>query len=89
MSSEEEKKQPQGFDTIALHGGYDPDPNVHLGLGQGAPRGVPVHRTTPFIFKNTEHAANLFKLKELGNIYSRISKLPCIALDLPCSRTIS
>ncbi|EED86403.1 predicted protein, partial [Thalassiosira pseudonana CCMP1335] len=62
----------QGFDTIALHGGYDPDPEIVLGLGQGAPRGVPVYRTTPYIFKNTEHAANLFKLKELGNIYSRL-----------------
>lgn len=72
MSSEEEKKQPQGFDTIALHGGYNPDPNVVLGLGQGAPRGVPVYRTTPYVFKNTQHAADLFKLKELGNIYSRI-----------------
>ena len=65
-------QKPQGFDTIALHGGYDPDPSVVLGLGQGAPRGVPVYRTTPYIFKNTEHAANLFKLKELGNIYSRL-----------------
>jgi O-acetylhomoserine (thiol)-lyase len=61
-----------GFDTIALHGGYDPDPSVVYGLGQGAPRGIPVYRTTPYIFKNTEHAANLFALKELGNIYSRM-----------------
>lgn len=30
--------QSQGFDTIALHGGYDPDPEIVLGLGQGAPR---------------------------------------------------
>ena len=66
------RKKPQGFDTIALHGGYDPDPSIVLGLGQGAPRGIPVYRTTPYIFKNTEHAANLFKLKELGNIYSRL-----------------
>ena len=43
-----------------------------LGMGQGAPRGIPVYRTTPYLFKDTEHAANLFKLKELGNIYSRI-----------------
>ena len=41
-------------------------------MGQGAPRGIPVYRTTPYLFKDTEHAANLFKLKELGNIYSRI-----------------
>mmetsp|Transcript_36711 Transcript_36711/g.66039 ORF Transcript_36711/g.66039 Transcript_36711/m.66039 type:complete len:446 (+) Transcript_36711:104-1441(+) len=63
----------QGFDTIALHGGYDPDPNVQLGLGQGAPLGVPVYRTTAYCFKDTEHAASLFKLEELGNIYSRLT----------------
>ena len=62
----------QGFDTIALHGGYHPDPSTVVGLGQGAPLGIPVYRTTPYVFKNTEHAANLFKLKELGNIYSRL-----------------
>ena len=71
----------QGFDTIALHGGYEPDPEVSLGLGQGAPRGIPVHRTTPFVFKNTEHAANLFKLKELGNIYSRLMNPTCNILE--------
>ena len=65
-------KQKQRFDTIALHGGYDPDPSVVLGMAPGAPRGIPVYRTTPFVFKDTEHAANLFKLKELGNIYSRL-----------------
>jgi hypothetical protein len=61
-----------GFDTIALHGGYEPDTSVVYGLGQGAPRGVPLHRTAPYLFKNTEHAANLFALKELGNIYTRL-----------------
>ena len=35
-------------------------------------RGVPVHRTSSFVFRSTEHAANLFALKELGNIYTRI-----------------
>ena len=54
------------------HGGYTPDTNASYGLGCGAPRGVPVYRTTPFVFKDTEHAANLFALKELGNIYSRL-----------------
>ena len=62
----------KGFDTIALHGGYKPDTEAALGLGYGAPRGVPVYRTTPFVFKSSEHAANLFALKELGNIYSRL-----------------
>jgi len=42
------------------------------GLGQGAPRGVPVYRTTPFVFRDTDHAAKLFSLQELGNIYSRL-----------------
>ena len=51
-----------GFDTIALHGSYDPDPSVPLGLGRGAPRGVPLHRSTAFVFGDTEHAANLFAL---------------------------
>ena len=42
------------------------------GIGHGAPRGVPIHRTTPYVFKSTDHAANLFALSELGNIYSRL-----------------
>ena len=52
-------------ETVALHGGQSPDP-VTLS------RGVPVHRTSSYVFKSTEHAANLFALKELGNIYTRI-----------------
>lgn len=71
----------QGFDTIALHGGYTPDPTIHLGLGQGAPTGIPLYRTTPYKFKNAEHAANLFKLKELGNIYSRMMNPTCNILE--------
>ncbi len=63
---------PQGFDTIALHGGYKPDTETVYGTGFGAPRGVPVYRTTPFVFRSSDHAANLFALKELGNIYSRM-----------------
>jgi len=53
------------LETLCLHGGTQPDP-VTLS------RGVPVYRTSSFVFKNTEHAANLFALKELGNIYSRL-----------------
>ncbi|MCS7090081.1 MAG: O-acetylhomoserine aminocarboxypropyltransferase/cysteine synthase family protein [Verrucomicrobiota bacterium] len=53
------------LETLCLHGGTQPDP-VTLA------RGVPVHRTASYVFKNTEHAANLFALKELGNIYTRI-----------------
>ncbi len=53
------------FETLALHAGQDPDPTT------GA-RAVPIYRTTAYQFKDTEHAANLFALKELGNIYTRI-----------------
>lgn len=44
----------------------------YIGLGHGAPRGVPIYRTTPFVFRDTDHAAKLFSLQELGNIYSRL-----------------
>jgi O-acetylhomoserine (thiol)-lyase len=54
------------LDTIALHAGQEtPDPAT------GA-RAVPIYQTTSYLFKNTEHAANLFALKELGNIYTRM-----------------
>jgi O-acetylhomoserine (thiol)-lyase len=53
------------FETLALHAGQVPDPTT-------LSRGVSVHRTSSFVFKNTEHAANLFALKELGNIYTRL-----------------
>ncbi len=53
------------FETICLHGGTTPDPTTLA-------RAIPVHRTTSYVFNDTEHAANLFALKELGNIYSRI-----------------
>lgn len=53
------------LETICLHGGAQPDPTT-------LSRGVPLHRTTSYVFKNTEHAANLFALKELGNIYTRL-----------------
>src|SRR3989339_1458596 len=53
------------FETLALHAGQVPDPAT-------LSRGVPIHRTSSYVFKNTEHAANLFALKELGNIYTRL-----------------
>lgn len=53
------------FETLALHAGHTGEPG-------SCSRGVPVHRTAAYLFKNTEHAANLFALKELGNIYTRI-----------------
>ena len=54
-----------GFNTRALHTGYDPDPTTHA-------RAVPIYQTTSFTFDDTAHAARLFGLQEFGNIYSRI-----------------
>jgi O-acetylhomoserine (thiol)-lyase len=59
----ESKYRPE---TIALHGGQIPDPTTTA-------RAVPIYRTSSFVFKNAEHAANLFALKELGNIYTRLT----------------
>jgi O-acetylhomoserine (thiol)-lyase len=53
------------INTTCLHGGHTPDTDT-------GSRAVPVYRTTAYQFKNTEHAANLFALKELGNIYTRL-----------------
>jgi O-acetylhomoserine (thiol)-lyase len=52
-------------ETLALHAGYTPEPTT----GSSA---VPVYRTSAYVFRDTEHAANLFGLKELGNIYTRL-----------------
>jgi O-acetylhomoserine (thiol)-lyase len=60
--SEEHKYQ---FDTLALHAGTTPDPTT-------GSRAVPIYQTTSYQFKNTDHAANLFGLREFGNIYTRI-----------------
>src|SRR5918912_2629835 len=57
--------RPLGFNTRALHAGYDPDPTTHA-------RAVPIYQTTSFVFNDTEHAARLFALQEFGNIYTRI-----------------
>ena len=53
------------LESLALHAGYSPDPVT------GA-RAVPIYQTTSYVFKDAEHAANLFALKEFGNIYTRI-----------------
>ena len=54
------------LDTVAVHAGQEtPDPTT-------GSRAVPIYQTTSYVFKNTDHAANLFALKELGNIYTRI-----------------
>ncbi|MBN1898793.1 MAG: O-acetylhomoserine aminocarboxypropyltransferase/cysteine synthase [Spirochaetes bacterium] len=53
------------IETLSLHAGYDPEPST-------LSRSVPVYRTASYVFRNSEHAANLFSLKEPGNIYTRI-----------------
>jgi O-acetylhomoserine (thiol)-lyase len=53
------------FDTLQLHAGQQIDPTTKA-------RAVPIYQTTSYAFNSTEHAANLFGLKEFGNIYSRI-----------------
>ncbi|QIX61188.1 O-acetylhomoserine aminocarboxypropyltransferase/cysteine synthase [Hymenobacter lutimineralis] len=53
------------FETLQLHAGQQPDPTT------GA-RAVPLYQTTSYVFKNAEHGANLFALKEFGNIYTRL-----------------
>ncbi|MBK6276136.1 MAG: PLP-dependent transferase, partial [Saprospirales bacterium] len=53
------------FETLQLHAGQEPDPTT------GA-RAVPIYQTTSYQFKDTEHAANLFGLREFGNIYTRL-----------------
>lgn len=53
-----------GFTTKAIHGGWGPENSV---------RAVPVHRTTAYNFRDTGHAADLFALKELGHIYTRLN----------------
>ncbi len=52
-------------ETLALHGGQEADPTT-------GSRAVPIYQTTSYQFKSTEHAANLFGLKEFGNIYTRL-----------------
>ena len=53
------------FETLCLHAGQQPDPATTA-------RGVPVHRTSSYVFKSSKHAADLFALKEMGNIYTRM-----------------
>src|ERR1700746_3835479 len=53
------------FDTLAVHAGQVPDPTTTA-------RAVPIYQTTSYVFHDTEHAANLFSLKELGFVYTRL-----------------
>ncbi len=63
--SEENEMTEWGFETRQLHAGTAPD------TATGA-RAVPIYQTASYVFRDTEHAANLFGLSELGNIYTRI-----------------
>lgn len=58
-------ERPLGFETQALHAGQVPDPTTNA-------RAVPIYQTTSYVFNSADHAANLFGLKEFGNIYTRI-----------------
>ncbi|MCW0484319.1 O-acetylhomoserine aminocarboxypropyltransferase/cysteine synthase family protein [Gaoshiqia sediminis] len=53
------------FETLQLHAGQQPDPTT-------GSRAVPIYQTSSYVFKDADHAANLFGLKEFGNIYTRI-----------------
>lgn len=53
------------FETLQLHAGQTPDPTTHS-------RAVPLYQTSAYLFRDADHAANLFALKEFGNIYTRI-----------------
>jgi O-acetylhomoserine (thiol)-lyase len=55
----------QGLHTLSLHAGQVPDPTT-------GSRTVPLYQTASYVFKNSQHAANLFALKEFGNIYTRL-----------------
>jgi O-acetylhomoserine (thiol)-lyase len=58
-------QRPMGFSTRQLHAGQRPDPTT-------GSRALPLYQTTSYTFQNSQHAANLFALKEFGNIYTRI-----------------
>jgi O-acetylhomoserine (thiol)-lyase len=57
--------QDYGFETLALHAGQEVDPSTTA-------RAVPIYQSTSYVFNDTDHAANLFALSEMGNIYTRI-----------------
>lgn len=59
------RKRKLKFDTLQVHAGQKPDPTTKA-------RAVPIYQTTSYVFNDTDHAANLFGLKEFGNIYTRI-----------------
>jgi O-acetylhomoserine (thiol)-lyase len=60
-----QQERQYGFDTLALHAGQEVDATTSA-------RAVPIYQSTSYVFRDTEHAANLFSLAEQGNIYTRI-----------------
>jgi O-acetylhomoserine (thiol)-lyase len=72
--SELKKNNERHFDTIAIHGGHTPD-------SETGSRAVPIYQTSSYVFNSVEHAANLFALKEGGNIYSRIGNPTTTVLE--------
>ncbi len=65
MTDDAQSTAPQGFETLALHAGQEPDP-------QTGSRALPIYQTTAYVFDSADHAAKLFGLQEPGNIYTRI-----------------
>jgi O-acetylhomoserine (thiol)-lyase len=67
MDTADQKQQERdyGFDTLALHGGQEVDSATTA-------RAVPIYQSTSYVFHDADHAANLFSLSEMGNIYTRI-----------------
>ena len=63
-----------GLGTKALHAGQEVDPTTMS-------RGVPIYATSSYLFRDTDHAANLFALKEFGNIYSRLMNPTCDVME--------
>jgi len=63
-----------GLGTLGLHAGHTPDSDT-------LSRAVPIYATSSYVFKDTDHAANLFALKEFGNIYSRLMNPTCDVLE--------
>ena len=67
----------QGFTTLQLHAGHKPEPHTQAGWGWGGvggsgARALPIYMTTSYAFKDSKQGADLFGLKELGNIYTRL-----------------
>ena len=65
---------PYGLGTRAIHAGHSPDKDTHS-------RAVPIYQTSSYVFENTQHAADLFGLRQFGNIYTRIMNPTTDALE--------